>query len=132
MKAHIVKKLNISFANKKYTVREQEWGQFSSIFINSPQKEFSIGIESFNGQGHYNGDLFIGAIDFDKKNKEINYIKGGWINGSIEKIWDRKALFQKLQDFANKDEQIRKLIIDNIVEKVEGFVERYWESELNI
>lgn len=132
LKAHIVKKLNLSFVNKKYTVKEQECGQFSSIFISSLQKEFSIGIESFNGQGHYNGDLFIGAIDFGKKNKEINYIKGGWINGSIEKIWDRKALFQKLQDFANGDEQSRELIISTIVEKIEEFVKRYWESELNI
>lgn len=132
LKAHIVKKLNASFVDKKYKVSEQEWGQFSSIFINSPQKEFSIGIESFNGQGHYNGELFIGAIDFDKKNKEINYIKGGWINGSIEKIWDKKVLFQKLQEFANGNEQSRELIIDNIVEKIEAFVKRYWESELNI
>ncbi|GAB1360280.1 PD-(D/E)XK nuclease family protein [Porphyromonadaceae bacterium] len=132
LKIHIVKKLKASFVNKKYNVREQEWGQFSSIFISSSQKEFSIGIESFNGQGHYNGDLFIGAIDFDKKNKEINYVKGGWINGSIERIWDKKFLFQKLQDFANGNEQSRELIIDNIVKKIEEFVKRHWESDLNI
>jgi len=132
LKTDIVKKLKASFVDKRYNIREQEWGQFSSIFINSSQKEFSIGIESFNGQGHYNGDLFIGAIDFDKKNKEINYVKGGWINGSIEKIWDKKSLFQKLQDFANGNEQSRELIIDNIVEKIEEFVKRHWESDLNI
>lgn len=132
LKIHIVKKLKATFVDKNYNVREQEWGQFSSIFINSTQKEFSIGIESFNGQGHYNGALFIGAIDFDKKNKEINYVKGGWINGKIEIIWDKKALFQKLQDFASGNEQSRELIINNIVEKIEDFVKRHWESELNI
>lgn len=127
VKSHIVRKLKTPFEGKAYKVREQEWGQFSSIFISSPQKDFSIGIESFNGQGHYNGDLFIGSIDFDKKNKEINYVKGGWINGSIEVIWNRSLLFQKLQDYANGNEQSRELIIDAIVEKIEDYIKRYWE-----
>lgn len=126
-KSHLIKRLEFLFSEKPYQFKSQEWNQYSSIFVNAPKKEFSIGIESFNGQGHYDGDLFVGAIDFNRKNKNVNYTKGGWITGTIEKICDKTALFQKLQEFANGNELSKEKVINEVAGKIEKYIIKHWE-----
>lgn len=125
-KTHLINELNEYFSDYNITCYSKSWRNFSSIFIKSKEKDFEIGIESFNGQGHYNGDLFIGAIDFEKKNKNVSYTKGGWITGSDERIWDKQNLFHKLQSFANGSSLVKETLINEILKIIIDYISRYW------
>lgn len=127
-KTRIINELNEYFSDYNITCYSNSWRNFSSIFIKSKDKEFEIGIESFNGQGHDN-NLFIGAIDFKKKSKERRYIKGGWIDGTIEPIWDKQNLFHKLQSFANGNDLVKEKIINEVLQITVDYISRYWNIQ---
>lgn len=81
-----------------------------------------IGIESFNGKGHYNGELFIGLVDF-KRERKVQYKHHIWLENSIQKIWSKDELFKQLQNYANGDDEQKDFIIQEISNKIEEFVE---------
>ena len=125
-KAHIINELNEYFLDYNIICYSNSWRNFTSVLIKSKEKDFEIGIESFNGQGHFEGELFIGAIDFKKKNQNVSYTKGGWITGSIETIWSKQNLFYKLQGFANGSSLVKETLINEILKVVIDYISRYW------
>jgi len=99
--------------------------RYSSIWlkVKSDDKNF-FGIESFNGKGHLNGSLFIGTVDFNRRDNKIKYKFHIWIDGTIEIIWDKSELYLKLQEFANGNEKTRHNIANEISLKISDYINR--------
>jgi hypothetical protein len=114
---------NVILDREKISLKKSS-EKFSSIWITTENKE-KIGIESFNGKGHENGALFIGLVDFNRSPRKENYKYYWWIGNSIEIIWDRETLLQKLQTYVNSDEGNKNLILNEVVSKVKEFVAKY-------
>lgn len=91
--------------------------KYSSIWINTTGK--TIGIESFIGKGHEEGALFIGFVDFKRALPKENYIYYYWFKNTIEIIWNREQLLEKLQLYVNGDTEEKNILIDEIISKVE-------------
>lgn len=91
--------------------------KYSSIWIKTPNK--TIGIESFIGKGHEKGALFIGLVDFKRSQAKENYIYHWWLRNTIERIWDREQLLEKLQLYVNSDSENKNIIIDEVISNVE-------------
>ena len=91
--------------------------KYSSIWITTTGK--SIGIESFIGKGHEEGALFIGFVDFNRSQAKENYIYHYWFRNTIEIIWNREQLLEKLQIYVNSDSEKKNIIIDEVISKVE-------------
>ncbi len=106
----IVNELNID----KVDVRDTG-NNFSSIFIPLANKNSMIGIESFNGKGHESGSLFIGKLDFNKTNKDVEYKYGVWYRNTIRVIWDNDELLEKYQLYYSGKEEDKHKIIEEIV-----------------
>lgn len=91
--------------------------KYSSIWIKTSGK--FIGIESFNGKGHENGALFIGFVDFNRSQPSENYKYHWWLRNTIEIIWNREQLLEKLQIYVNSESEKKNIIIDEVISKVE-------------
>lgn len=99
--------------------------RFSSIWMKPKSDDtFFTGIESFNGKGHMNGSLFIGLVDFNRRDNKIKYKYHIWIDNTIEIIWNKSVLFLKLQEFASGTESTRHNIANEIALRVTDFVNR--------
>lgn len=100
-------------------------GNFSSIFIFFKDALENIGIESFNGKGFEEGSLYIGKMDFERKDKSINYQYRFWIQGSVERIWDGKeAVYHKLEEYSHGGEEIKSKIALEVAEKLKEYTTR--------
>lgn len=108
---------------KEYQISTPINGKFSSIFIKVEDNE-GIGIESFTGNGHRNGELFIGFFDFDKKVTEENqqYQYSIWVGETIQPIWDKETLFSKYASYHNGK---KTEIVDEIISKIKEFKDIY-------
>jgi len=99
--------------------------KYSSIWIQTKFKE-TIGIENFNGNGHENGNLFIGLLDFNRSKREEKYKHTFWIGVTIETIWTKKELFEKLQNYANSDEKGKDSIIYELVLRIDDYIKNIY------
>ena len=95
--------------------------KYSSIWITTTGK--TIGIESFIGKGHENGALFIGFVDFKRSQAKENYIYHYWFRNTIEIIWDREEILEKLQIYVNSDHENKNMIIDEVISKIEKLID---------
>jgi len=125
-KKHIKDKLisDEIIPNEEKISLKKSHGKYSSIWIKSESNE-RIGIESFNAKGHENGALFIGLVDFSRSPRKENYKYFWWIGNTIETIWDRETLLQKLQIYAIGNEEEKSIIVNEIIQKVKEFKAKY-------
>lgn len=99
---------------------------FSSLFLTIKDFKYSVGIEDFNMHSHEEGALFIGLLNFDKKDDdEEEYWKTYWLkNQTREKIWNNKDnLFSKIEKYG-KYEDKRDSIAQEIVDYVQDYIKR--------
>ncbi|MDY0388466.1 MAG: PD-(D/E)XK nuclease family protein [Methanolobus sp.] len=83
---------------------------FRSIFI--PASNGRLGIESFNGKGVFEKQsLFVGLLVENKENQRWE-----WKNCDI--IYDKKQLYNKLQDFEKGDISV----VNEVVNKVKEYI----------
>jgi hypothetical protein len=115
LQENIINKLGKLF--NLQNIRKQN-DPFFSIFLTVKDK--IIGIESFNVEkkSHRKNSLFIGELDFNKKNDPKNLVHTFWLKKSIETIWDENEKFNKLNEYGKckeKREEVAQELVDYIL-----------------
>lgn len=103
-------------------IRKQD-EPFFSIFLSV--KEKTIGIEAFNLDKKpfkYNS-LFIGVLDFEKKEDKKNRVRTFWLKKSIEDIWKENEKINKLNEYGKHVEK-RDEIAQEIVDFIQNYIAR--------
>ncbi|GAA0875322.1 hypothetical protein GCM10009118_17310 [Wandonia haliotis] len=96
---------------------------FFSIFITV--KNRTIGIEAFNieKKTHRKNSLFIGELDFNKKNDKQNLVHTFWLKKSIETIWDENQKIERFNEYGKYKEN-REKIVNELVEYIVDYITR--------
>lgn len=104
-------------------IRKQD-DPFFSIFLSVKGK--TIGIEAFNvdKKSHEDNSLFIGELDFEKKDDPKNRVHTFWLKKPIiEKIWKEDEKIDKLNEYG-KHEEKRDEIAQEIVDYIQNYIAR--------
>lgn len=103
-------------------IRKQD-EPFLSIFLSF--NKITIGVEAFNidKKSLRKSSLFIGELDFEKKDDPKNRIHTFWLKKSIEEIWDENQKFDKLNEYG-KCEEKRDEIAQEIVDYIQNYITR--------
>jgi len=103
--------------------------RFSTIWLRvSKEDRIFFGIESFSGKGHREGSLFIGQVDFNRSVENVKFKYHIWIDGTIEKIWDKYELYSKLQEYSNGMETTKYNIANEVVTKIAEYISRHYNK----
>lgn len=96
---------------------------FFSIFITVRNR--TIGIEAFNieKKTHRKNSLFIGELDFNKKNDKQNLVHIFWLKKSIETIWDENKKIERFNEYGKYKEN-REKIVSELVEYIVDYITR--------
>jgi hypothetical protein len=125
LKKKVIDKLDIPFSEIKLQSEP-----FSSIFIFLKNVEFSVGIEGFDMKSHKANSLFIGKLNFNRKDEDKkNYWKSFWYKESIETIWD-EILLSKLDEYGRYQEK-RDDIAQEVVNRIHDYIKRVTHSANN-
>ena len=93
-------------------VSENARSNVSSIFI--PISNGRLGLESFNGKGIFmNQALFVGLLKHNQENQ-------AWKWDNCVQIFDKKTLYQKLQDFEKGDYTVVDYIVTSTKEYIQA------------
>mgnify|MGYP003584777085 CR=1 FL=1 len=93
-------------------VSENARSNVSSIFI--PVLNGRLGLESFNGKGIFmNQALFVGLLKHNQENQ-------AWKWDNCVQIFDKKTLYQKLQDFEKGDYTVVDYIVTSTKEYIQA------------
>lgn len=121
IKEKVIEKLKTTNIADEITISNKVNGDFSSLFITYKGMNDTIGIESFNGKGHEAGALFIGKMDF-KRTEGRKYVHYYWIDGTIERIWDKQTLYKQMQMYGQNIDTDK--IVQEIVDYIYNYIQR--------